>query len=115
MKEPETKVEAKKLGEEDLIKVIKSDGAKRPKFDEQRIRELNRKLGRSPSDKELKEPKVSRAVQLEKFIVEFSNSALNIIRKEGKNLRDLFNIFSKEVNGFLNQSEFSSACQFIMN
>lgn len=56
---------------------------------------------------------LNRTDLLEKFMVEFSNSIINILKSEGKNLRDLFSIFSKESNGYLNQQEFFEACKFI--
>ena len=52
---------------------------------------------------------------LEKFMVEFSNSALLILKTEGKNLRDLFNMFSKESYGYLSPDEFYEASMFILN
>ena len=56
---------------------------------------------------------LNRSDLLEKFMIDFSDSVIEILRSEGKNLRDLFSIFSKETNGFLNQDEFFEVCKFI--
>lgn len=58
--------------------------------------------------------KVNRPEQWERFIIEFSNIILRSLRNEGKSLRDIFNIFSKQVQGELNQEEFLYATQFIL-
>jgi len=87
-------------------------GDKKGKIEETKLDEL-KKL--SVASQQYKPEVLSRTELLEKFMIEFSASVLRILKSEGKNLRDLFNIFSKEVNGYLNQTEFQQACNFIMN
>ena len=60
-----------------------------------------------------KQENLSKRDLLEQFMTEFSKCVLVILRNEGKNLRDLFSIFTKETSGFLNQDEFFEACKFI--
>jgi len=97
------------------------DGAQAKTLTEKKILEVfgakdtKEMRSRSVASQHYRPEALRRSDLLEKFMVEFSNSALNILRSEGKNLRDLFNIFSKEVNGFLNQEEFYDASRFIMN
>ena len=121
--------EAKKAEQREKMKIIvkelEIEGTEATRLTEKRANEYFGK--KDPKEKLAEMQKQSLATRyypqealrksdlLEKFMVEFSNSALNILKSEGKNLRDLFNIFSKEVNGFLNQDEFYEASKMIMN
>jgi len=130
-KKAEDKLQAEKKDERRKIiqELDLGEGAKANTLSEKKILEVFgvRDTNKPDKEKDLKhmkpdsvatqhyrEENLKRSDLLEKFMVEFSNSSLNILRNEGKNLRDLFNIFSKEVNGFLNIEEFYQACKFIM-
>ena len=74
------------------------------------IKNLGHKNNWSRSDDNL----MKKAEILEHFMVDFSNSTLDNLKKEGKNLKDIFDIFAKETLGYLNHNEFNAICRMIL-
>lgn len=57
--------------------------------------------------------KREKMIEMEMFLQELSEKTKELLKLQGKNLRDLFNMFSQEFFGYANLSEFQKLLNFI--